>query len=840
MTKVVVAEKPSVARDIARVLGASKKGDGHLSGNGYIVTWALGHLVHLAEPDEYGPPWSERWSLAQLPMIPQQWKFKTHPSTASQYNILKKLITAADTDELICATDAGREGEHIFRLIYQHARCSKPFRRLWISSLTDAAIQQGLQNLQPGSAFDNLAQAARGRAQADWLIGLNLTRAYTVHNKVLCTIGRVQTPTLAMIVKRDETIAQFEKVFFYELVAHLQEGFLAKYTDEEEQTRIDNKERTEQLHQRLSPNKTGTVLKVEKKIKKNRPPPLFDLITLQREANRRFGFTAAKVLEYAQALYETHKLITYPRTESRHISEDMVPQLPGILGKLKHPQAQLALERLRQGHKLSKAYVDKTKLSDHHGIIPTGGAVSPTLQAPLRKVYDLVVERFVAIFLPEQVVEETAVHLDIGKALFVGKGSEVLEAGWTIVNPRVAANDGEDDERRQIIPPLQQGQQVHIDSMEVVEKQTKPPQPYTDATLLTAMKNAGREVDDEALAAAMKESGLGTPATRAEIIERLIRSEFVQRHKKSIVATEKGKALVGVVAESLKSPELTGQWEQKLKDVEEGRLSGDAFHQSIVAFVESLIPQVAQSPTLPPSVLGGNGRGKKSGKGAASGPSLGTCPKCEQGEILENKKGFGCNRYREGCDFVIWKTVAKKKVTQKQVGDLLAKGRTGEIKGFTSKAGKKFAASLKMSADFKVEFEFDSAPGPQKSASAKKQPSSASTAQRPSPSIVQKQPGPTPVEKPDPTLAKTQSLTCPKCGQGQIIEGRRGFGCNRFREGCDFVVWKQFAGKKLTQKQIETLIEKGATRSIKGFKNEVGESFQGRLKLAPDWQMVVE
>lgn len=841
MTKVVVAEKPSVARDIARVLGASKKGEGSLSGNGYIVTWALGHLVHLAEPDEYGPPWSERWSLAQLPMIPQQWKFKTHRSTASQYNILKKLITAADTDEVICATDAGREGEHIFRLIYQHARCTKPFRRLWISSLTDAAIQQGLRNLQPGSAFDDLAQAARGRAQADWLIGLNLTRAYTVHNKVLCTIGRVQTPTLAMIVKRDETIAQFEKVFFYELVAHLQEGFLAKYTDEEEQTRIDNKERAEQLHQRLSPNKIGTVLKVEKKIKKNRPPPLFDLITLQREANRRFGFTAAKVLEYAQALYETHKLITYPRTESRHISEDMVPQLPGILEKLKHPQAPLALQRLRQGHKLSKTYVDKTKLSDHHGIIPTGGAVAPTLQAPLRKVYDLVVERFVAIFLPEQVVEETAVHLDIGKALFVGKGSEVLEAGWTIVNPRVAANDGEDDERRQTIPPLQQGQQVHVDSMEVVEKETKPPKPYTDATLLTAMKNAGREVDDEALAAAMKESGLGTPATRAEIIERLIRSEFVQRNKKSIVATEKGKALVGVVAESLKSPELTGQWEQKLKDVEEGRLSGDAFHQSIVAFVESLIPQVAQSPTLPPSVLGGNGRGKKSGKGAASGPSLGTCPKCEQGEILENKKGFGCNRFRDGCDFVIWKTVAKKKMTQKQVGDLLAKGRTGEIKGFTSKAGKKFAASLKMSADFKVEFDFDSAPGTsQKPASAKTQSSPAPTAQRPGPSITQKQADPAPVEKPDPALAKTQSLTCPKCGQGQIIEGRRGFGCNRFREGCDFVVWKQFAGKKLTQKQIETLIEKGATRSIKGFKNEAGESFQGRLKLAPDWQMVVE
>ncbi len=857
MPKVVVAEKPSVARDIARVLKAGKKGEGCLSGNGYIVTWALGHLVHLAEPDDYGPPWSERWSLGQLPMIPQQWKLKTHKSTAAQFSIVKKLITAAETDEIICATDAGREGEHIFRLIYQHARCRKPFKRLWISSLTDAAIGQGLRNLQNGSAFDDLAQAARARAQADWLIGLNLTRAYTVHNKVLCTIGRVQTPTLAMIVKRDETIANFKKVFFYELVAQLREGFLAKYTDEEGQTRIDSKERAEQLHQRLSPNKTGTVLKVEKKVKKNRPPPLFDLITLQREANRRFGFTAAKVLEYAQALYETHKLITYPRTESRHISEDMVPQLPGILEKLKHPQAPLALERLRQGHKLGKAYVDKSKLSDHHGIIPTGGAVSPTLPPPLRKVYDLVVERFVAIFLPEQVVEETAVHLDIGKALFVGKGSEVLEAGWTVVNPRVAANDGEEDERRQTIPPLREGQQVNVEAMEVVEKETKPPKPYTDATLLTAMKNAGREVDDEALAAAMKESGLGTPATRAEIIERLIRSEFVQRNKKSLAATEKGKTLVAVVAESLKSPELTGQWEQKLKDVEEGQLSGEAFHQSIIAFVESLVPQVAQSPTLPPSTFGGNGRGKKSGGGAAAGVSPGTCPKCKQGEILENKKGFGCNRYREGCDFVIWKTVARKKLTKKQVGDLLARGQTGEIKGFTSKAGKKFAARLKMSGDFKVEFDFDSTPGAAaKSPSVDKQRSLVSApeepgvvpaggapipmATAPTGSTGRNKASATTAAEPVPSSAKEQSLTCPKCGQGQIIEGRRGFGCNRFREGCDFVVWKGFAGKKLTQKQIETLIEKGVTRAIKGFKNESGESFQGRLKLTPDWQVMLE
>ena len=329
MTTVVLTEKPSVARDIARVLGASKRGQGYAEGNGYIVTWALGHLVQFAEPDDYGPPWKGRWSFAQLPMIPEQWKLKTTRSTSDQYQIVKKLLNSPQTERVICATDAGREGEHIFRLIYEHARCKKPFSRLWVSSLTDEAIRGGFRALQEGAAFDHLAAAARARGQADWLMGMNLTRAYTVHNKALCTIGRVQTPTLSMVVKRDAAIASFVKAYFYELVAQLEEGFAAKYC-KDGQTRIDKKEEAERLHRQLSPNKVGTVRKIEQKVKRNRPPPLYDLNNLQRDANRCFGFTAAQTLERAQALYETHKLITYPRTESRHISEDMVPKLPGI------------------------------------------------------------------------------------------------------------------------------------------------------------------------------------------------------------------------------------------------------------------------------------------------------------------------------------------------------------------------------------------------------------------------------------------------------------------------------------------------------------------------------
>ena len=522
MATVVIAEKPSVARDIARVLGASGKGQGCLLGKGYIVTWALGHLVQFAEPDEYGPPWNARWAFSQLPMVPEKWKLRTSKATSAQFQIIKKLINDRETDSLICATDAGREGEHIFRLIYEHARCKKPVRRLWVSSLTDEAIRAGFSQLIDGSQYDDLGSAARMRAQADWLVGMNLTRAYTVHNGVLCTIGRVQTPTLSMIVQRDREIADFKKAFFYELVARMTEGFSAKYT-RDGQTRIERKEEAERLHRTLSPHTEGTVVSVEKKIKKNRPPPFYDLNNLQRDANRRFGFTAAQTLEYAQALYETHKLITYPRTESRHISEDMVPELSNILAKLEHPQAEEALARLRGGLKLSKAYVDKTKLTDHHAIIPTGQRPSPSLSAPLRRVYELVTTRFVGVFLPEHIVEETVVLLDVGGASFIGRGTTTLQEGWKVLERR-RETDSEREEDAQTIPPLQKGQTVHMAGMEVVEKETKPPSPYTDATLLTAMKNAGRQIEDDELAAAIKESGLGTPATRADTIERLLRS----------------------------------------------------------------------------------------------------------------------------------------------------------------------------------------------------------------------------------------------------------------------------------------------------------------------------
>jgi DNA topoisomerase-3 len=621
-----------------------------------------------------------------------------------------------------------------------------------------------------------------------------------------------------MLTRRDEAIADFVKAYFYELVAQLAEGFAAKYS-RDGQTRIDAKEEAERLHRQLEPYKTGTVVQIEKKIVRHRPPALYDLTNLQRDANRRFGFTAAKVLEYAQTLYETYKLITYPRTESRHISEDMVGQLPGILERLEHEQAPAALERLRQGHRLSRSYVDRTKLTDHHAIIPTGKKPPPTLSPVLRNIYDLVVARFVAIFLPDQVVEQTTVTLDIGGATFVARGSVELQPGWRLVEPR---RDDNDEAERQVIPPLQQGQSVHVDSLEVVEKETQPPKPYTDATLLAAMKNAGRDLDDDALADTMKDSGLGTPATRAEIIERLIRSGYVQRERRSLKSTEKGRALIALVADPLRSSELTAAWEQQLKEVEAGRYAAEAFYQSITDFVRELIPQVAEGSALSPKQVAEARQQRRFGKGQGRGRSdswqtnLGTCPLCKQGVVGENARAYGCSRYREGCKFAIWKMVAGKRLTARQVQALLTRGTTERLKGFKSKAGKPFAASLKLDSEFKVAFDFEN---------------------RGSKRVSER----TSASKMVGTEAASEGgITCPKCAVGQLIEGKKGRGCNRYREGCDFVVWYEIAGKKLTEKQIDTLVSKGRTGVIKGFKSRAGSKFESRLRLDNDWKVVFD
>ena len=833
MTIVVLAEKPSMARDLARVLGAGGRHPGFLEGHGYRVTWALGHLVHFAEPDDYGPEWAGRWSAQVLPMVPERWKLRTDPRTVEQYRLVKELINAADTERLICATDAGREGEHIFRLIYEHARCRKPFSRLWISSLTDEAIRAGFQALRPGREFEALAAAARARAQADWLVGMNLTRAYTLHNGVLCTIGRVQTPTLAMIVARDQAIARFVKTYFYELVAHCAEGFRAKYVQDGE-TRIETRAEAERLHRALSSHTTGRVQDIQRQIQRRHPPPLYDLTTLQREANRRFGLTAAQVLEQAQALYESAKLISYPRTESRHLSEDMVGQLPGILAQLPHPLAAEAAARLAAGPPLGKAYVDRTKLTDHHAIIPTGRVPPAGLAAAQQQIYGLVMTRFVAIFLPPQVSEETRVRLEIGEATFLARGLRVLEEGWKRAEARPAATRTAAQDRvprgEPPLPPLTPGQVVSIEQLELVEKETPPPRPYEDATLLAAMKQAGRAIEDEALAATLKDSGLGTPATRAEMIEKLIRHGYVARRRKQLVATDKGQALIGLVAEPLRSAALTARWEQRLRDIEQGEARGETFYRDIVAFLRPLVAAVPQGPALTPEQVAAARQSEPRRRGAkarrreaAQSSGLGACPRCGQGEVTENVRAYGCSRYREGCGLTIWKTLAGRPLSREEVAQLLAQGRVGPLEGFVSKQGRPFSAGLRLGEDGRVGFVFGKPPEPAQASS-------------PAPVGAGTQATGTDAQP----LLPEAPLTCPKCGQGRIIRGRRGYGCQRYREGCDFVVWQEVAGVRLSEAQIRALIATGRTERIEGFSDARGHRLSARLRLDQQWRVVFD
>ncbi len=709
MNTVILAEKPSVARDIAGVVGAGRKRDGYLESTDgkRIVTWAFGHLVRYADPDDYGAAWSGKWGFGQLPMIPDTWDLRVDKDAGKQFGIVKRLINAAE--RVICATDAGREGEHIFRLIYEHAGCRAPVQRLWVSSLTREALSAGFQNLFPAHAFDPLAQAAQARAKADWLVGMNLTRAYTVQNDTLCSVGRVQTPTLAMVVERDRQIETFTKSLYHEVVAHLEPGFDATYAragepDDKGRTppdqvrgrlwvsRIDSRQDAEAIV-KSAWNRAAVVEAVEVRRVHHRPPSLYDLTTLQREANERLGWTAAQTLAAAQALYEA-KLVTYPRTESRHLPEDARPLLADLLTALPHPHAGLALDHLQQGRGKvpGKGYIDNAKLTDHHAIIPTKEPLPESLAVNLGALYALVVARFVSIFFPDRVVEETTARLDISGHVFLAGGWREIAPGWRVVG--TSGDDG-DEAASATLPPLSRGQHVVVQSLDVREKETAPPKPYTDATLLAAMKNAGRRLDDAAQVEVLKESGgLGTPATRASMIEGLVRRGYLTRRKKALVSTDKGRGLVAAVAETLRSPELTATWERQLKEIEEGEGSAAGFLDAITGFVRELVPQVQQSSVQVPT------------GGAGSSKAIGTCPLCGKG-VVERTKAFGCSAWREtGCGFAVWKTMYGKKITAAQVKALLSKGRTPVIKGFKNKSGTPFEAALRLDGEGKMALDF--------------------------------------------------------------------------------------------------------------------------------------
>ena len=612
----VIAEKPSVGRDIARVLGCREKGDGLLAGGNYIVSWAVGHLAALCNPEDYNPAW-KKWSMETLPIMPEQMQLQAVVSGRAQLAVLKKLLRSPEVESLICATDSGREGELIFRYIYQLCGCRKPFRRLWVSSMTDEALREGFASLRPGADYDNLFASARCRSEADWLVGINASRAYTLKYNTLLSIGRVQTPTLAIIVARAQEIAAFVPEEYWELRADfaLADGqtYWGVWQDKQGKTRLVGPQAAEQAKalQAAVKGRPAQVLQVGREEKSQPPPLLYDLTELQRDCNRRYGYSAQKTLDIAQSLYERRKLLTYPRTDSRYLSDDLAPHLASRVQRLAGLAqfSDLAAPLLGQPLPLSKRIIDNSKISDHHAIIPTEGNLRLEGLTPDElRVFRLVALRFLAVFYPPyryavtKVLTQVQTEANPQGELFASRGQEVLQAGWQAVYQQLQAWEAaetppkktatakksakEDDQQ---LPSLQEGQPAQVLAVKSSRKKTQPPKPYTEAGLLSAMENAGRFVEDEALREQLKENGLGTPATRAAIIERLLKVGYIRRQGKNLLPTEKGERLMEVVPPELKSPETTGKWERGLSAIAGGRMTDEVFMASIRRYVQYLV-----------------------------------------------------------------------------------------------------------------------------------------------------------------------------------------------------------------------------------------------------------
>ena len=648
----VIAEKPSVARDIAKVLKASQKGDNCLIGEKYVVSWAVGHLVTLAEPEDYDEKY-KKWNFSTLPILPEEMKLKAIQQTRSQLKVLHKWMNSAEIDSLICATDSGREGELIFRYIYEITKCKKPFERLWISSMTEEAIKEGFATLKDGREYDLLYTSAKCRSEADWLVGMNATRAYTLRYNALLSIGRVQTPTLALIVNKQKEIDAFVAEDYFEVQADFG-GYTGMWIDKEEHTRIEKEETAKAIVAKVS-GKQATIIKVEKEEKKMPPPLLYDLTELQRDCNKKFGFSAKKTLDIAQNLYEKRKMITYPRTDSRYLSDDMKGKVHNTLRRLNElPEYAPYTQPLSGNITFTKRIIDNSKVTDHHAIIPTDGKLRvDSLTEEEKKVFSLVAARFLAVFYPYYRYETTKVYAEAEQETFLSKGTVVLEEGWQAVEkalaPAAAAKKKKKDEEEQKLPVLTEGEQRKIEKAVVQKKKTKAPTPYTESSLLSAMENAGRFVEDEALKEQMKDSGLGTPATRAAIIERLLTVGYIVRKGKNLIPTEKGMKLIEVVPIEMSSPQTTGKWEKGLSSISKGNMTEEKFMASIRRYVQFLIQDAASGRRSDVVFPEEQIRGKKRKTNA-----FGKCPACGR-DILENTKSFYCAGWKHGCKFSLWK-----------------------------------------------------------------------------------------------------------------------------------------------------------------------------------------
>ena len=691
MITCIIAEKPSVARDIARIVGANTRQDGYLEGNGYMVTWAMGHLIALAMPEAYG---FSAYKAEDLPIRPNPFQlvvrhvrkdkeYMSDPAALKQLKVIRSCFDKAD--RIIVATDAGREGELIFRYIYQYLDCRKPFDRLWISSLTDKAIREGLSNLKPGSCYDNLYHSAKARSEADWLVGINASRALSIARKGGYSLGRVQTPTLAMVCRRYIENRDFSSVPYWKLsVLTEKEGLLLKAVGSED---YESEASAQTALAALRSQSQLTVESVVRKVAGTPPPLLYDLTALQKDANRRHGFSADKTLSIAQSLYEK-KITTYPRTGSRYISEDVFEEIPALLRKIGKTLS----------NPLNRHSVDNAKVTDHHAIIPTGEPPSG-LSADETTIYQMVVNRFVEAFSPDSEEERMQVRFTDGTNTFSWKACRQISLGWKAVQKgKEAEADKKEDGDEQILPSLPnlaEGEILPLVNADITEHKTKPKPLYTEATLLSAMENAGKEVEDAESKKAMAECGIGTPATRANIIETLILRDYIRRDKKAIIPTEKGLAVYEIVKDKkIANAEMTGSWELALAAIEAGKMPSDKFAQGINSYVgticEELLSLSSEQKSYP----------------------VYRCPKCGQQSVGIYDKVAKCRH--ETCGFHVFREVCGIHLSEDNIRELISSGRTPILKGLTSKAGKKFNARLVLGEDYITSFEFENKKGKQR------------------------------------------------------------------------------------------------------------------------------
>lgn len=761
--KVCIAEKPSVAREIANILGANTKRDGYFEGNGYAVTYTFGHLCTLLEPKDYKTHWKS-WDLNNLPMLPERFNTKVtnDGGIQKQFNIVKSLFERADV--VINCGDAGTEGELIQRWVINQANYKGEVQRLWISSLTEEAIREGFNNLKPSKQYDNLYYAGFSRAIGDWLLGLNATRLYTVKfggYKQILSVGRVQTPTLAMLVNRFKEIQNFKPQPYWELQTLYRETLFSY-----EEGRFLKKEEGQVFADKVKES-DFEITSVTKKKGKEYAPKLFDLTGLQVYCNNKFGFSADETLKMVQKLYEM-KVVTYPRVDTTFLPNDVYPKIAGILGKLTN-YSQLTKPLLGQKIKKSKKVFDDKKVTDHHAIIPTG--IQNNLQYNQQQVYDIITRRFIAVFYPESEVANTAVIGEVDKISFKTSGKEILSKGW-----RIVFENGNDTKKTEAntLPTFVKGEKgPHEPSF--LEKETKPPRNYTEASLLRAMETAGKQVDDDEMRELMKENGIGRPSTRASIIETLFRRKYIERQKKLVIPTQTGIDLIDLIDnELLKSAELTGLWEKRLKEIERGEFNAGTFINNMKKMVDELVYEVRSSTKTkrlssenetPKVVVKKETKKKKTIIGKE-------CPKCKNAKLLKGTTAYGCSGYKNGCDFKLPFDFMDKKISENQLIRLIDKGCTTNLKGF-KQGNDKIEGLVRFDNAFNLKLE------PKKGA--KK------------------------------TVKNSDTIACPKCKKGTILKGKSAYGCSDYKNGCDFMfsfdnIKKMANGQPLTKELVLKII----------------------------------